>query len=91
MVRNLTRDELTDRFRLALRVNEELEFKIGSHYWYLGPTSSNRGYKDKKGWVLYQFYSDDITYIPSEDPEVIMNIEIKGRTLLEHFIEFELS
>lgn len=91
MVRNLTRDELTDKFRLALRVNEELEFKIGSHYWDLGPTSSNRGYKDKKGWVLYQFYSDDITYIPSEDPEVIMNIEIKGRTLLEHFIEFELS
>ena len=87
----MTRDELTDRFRLALRVNEELEFKIGSHYWYLGPTSSNRGYKDKKGWVLYQFYSDDITYITSEDPEVIMNIEIKGRTLLEHFIEFELS
>ncbi|WHS06763.1 hypothetical protein O2U01_07310 [Ligilactobacillus salivarius] len=85
----MNRKEIIDRFRLALKVNDELEFKIGSHYWYLGPTSSNYGYKDKKGWVLYQFYSDDIIYISSEDPEVIMNIRIKGKTLLEHFIEFE--
>lgn len=91
MVRSLTSEEIIDRFRLALEVNEELEFEIGSHYWYLGPTSANRGYEDKKGWITYQFYSDKIIYIPSENPEIIMNTKIKGKTLLEYFIEFELS
>ena len=91
MVRSLTSEEIIDRFRLALEVNEELEFEIGSHYCYLGPTSANRGYEDKKGLITYQFYSDKIIYIPSENPEIIMNTKIKGKTLLEHFIEFELS
>lgn len=34
MVRSLTSEEIIDRFRLALEVNEELEFEIGSHYWF---------------------------------------------------------
>jgi ArsR family metal-binding transcriptional regulator len=88
-VKGLDWKGLTDRFLLALRVHEELEFKMGTHYWYLGPASDNQGYEDKKGWVTYQFYSDDIIYIPSENPKVIMNTKIQGKTLLEHFIEFE--
>ena len=84
----MNRREIRDRFLFALEVNEELEFKIGPYYWYLGPASANEGYENKKGWITYQFYSDNIIYIPSENPEVIMNTKIQGKSLLDHFIEF---
>ena len=84
----MNRREIRDRFLFALEVIEELEFKIGPYYWYLGPSSANEGYENKKGWITYQFYSDNIIYIPSEDPEVIMNTKIQGKSLLDHFIEF---
>ena len=84
----MNRREIRDRFLFALEVNEELEFKIGPYYWYLGPSSANEGYENKKGWITYQFYSDNIIYIPSEDPEVIMNTKIQGKSLLDHINEF---
>lgn len=49
----MNRREIRDRFLFALEVNEELEFKIGPYYWYLGSSSANEGYENKKGWITY--------------------------------------